>query len=126
MSVLKIKKPDGTWESINNNSIIEVDTTLTQRGKAADAKAVGDKINDLPNIVVQPDEPSNPADGMLWLDTDAESLNTGGSTSIDSGIIVQPEEPENVTDGMLWLDTDAESSSGGSGGSSNILIGEFV
>lgn len=90
MSVLKIKKPDGTWESINNNSIIEVDTTLTQRGKAADAKAVGDKINDLPNIVVQPDEPSNPADGMLWLDTDAES------------------------------------SSGGSGGSSNILIGEFV
>ena len=92
MSVLKIKKPDGTWESINGSTgaSIELDTTLKISGKAADAKAVGDKINALPNIVVQPDEPSSPVDGMLWLDTDAES------------------------------------SSGGSGGSSNILIGEIV
>lgn len=47
MSVLKIKKSDGTWESINGGTSIEVDTTLTQTGKAADAKAVGDQVINL-------------------------------------------------------------------------------
>ena len=86
MSVLKIKKPDGTWESINGSTgtSIELDTTLKISGKAADAKAVGDKINALPNIVVQPDEPSSPVDGMLWLDTDAESLNNSTENSSNS------------------------------------------
>lgn len=50
MSVLKIKKPDGTWEIIGSNNSIEVDTTLTQSGKPADAKTVGDYIGNLTDL----------------------------------------------------------------------------
>lgn len=57
MSVLKIKK-NGVWENIgvgNGNvevgSIIDIDATLTQSGKAADAKIVGDRIGELSGVV---------------------------------------------------------------------------
>lgn len=40
MSVLKIKKDDGTWVSIGSG----IDATLTQEGQAADAKVVGDAL----------------------------------------------------------------------------------
>lgn len=44
MATFKIKKTDGSWEYIGSSSV-KVDTTLTQAGMAADAKAVGDAIN---------------------------------------------------------------------------------
>ena len=44
MATFKIKKPDGSWAYIGSSSV-KVDTTLTQAGMAADAKAVGDAIN---------------------------------------------------------------------------------
>ena len=47
MPVLKIKK-DGVWEEISgSSSSIELDTELSQEGMAADAKAVGDAIDNL-------------------------------------------------------------------------------
>lgn len=50
MAVLKIKKEDGSWEVIagaGGGADIELDTTLTQEGMAADAKAVGAAIDAL-------------------------------------------------------------------------------
>lgn len=44
MATFKIKKTDGSWEYIGSSSV-KVDTTLTQAGMAADAKAVGDAIS---------------------------------------------------------------------------------
>lgn len=80
MSVLKIKKPDGTWESINKPTV-EVDTTLTQSGKAADAKVVGDSLKQLNNIIIQDEEPTNAEDGALWLDTDEKSSISSNENS---------------------------------------------
>lgn len=45
MSVLKIKKQDGTWEIVGGSSNLEVDASLKLSGKAADAKAVSDALN---------------------------------------------------------------------------------
>ena len=42
MPVLKVKK-NGVWEEVGATNL-ELDTTLTQSGAAADAKAVGDVI----------------------------------------------------------------------------------
>lgn len=52
MAVLKIKKEDDTWEVVSGGagSDLELDSSLTVEGAAADAKAVGDKINTLETI----------------------------------------------------------------------------
>ena len=46
MATFKIKREDGTWEVIGGSNIT-TDSSLTQRGQAADAKIVGDIINTL-------------------------------------------------------------------------------
>lgn len=46
MAIFKRKKEDGTWEIVGSGDII-TDSSLTQRGQAADAKIVGDVINTL-------------------------------------------------------------------------------
>ena len=43
MPVLKVKK-NGTWEEVSGGSSVEVDTSLSIEGAAADAKAVGDAL----------------------------------------------------------------------------------
>lgn len=49
--VIKVKR-NGQWVEVvssgSSGGTVEIDATLTQQGKAADAKAVGDAINDLP------------------------------------------------------------------------------
>lgn len=47
MPVLKIKKEDGTWGVIAGGNNVEVDTSLSIEGMAADAKVVGDAIENL-------------------------------------------------------------------------------
>lgn len=55
MPVLKIKKEDGTWEAVTGGASsggnIELDTSLSISGMAADAKAVGDAITGLSNDI---------------------------------------------------------------------------
>lgn len=54
---------------------VELDETLTQSGKAADAKATGDRITALEaesTTYAQNDEPENALDGDLWIDLDEE------------------------------------------------------
>jgi hypothetical protein len=53
------------------NSIVATDTTLTQKGKAADAKAVGNAIENI-KYVAQDTAPENT--NVLWVDT---TDNTG-------------------------------------------------
>lgn len=55
---------------------IELDNTLTQSGKAADAKAVGDALANLggAKVYVQPDEPTGAVVGTLWYDTDEPAI----------------------------------------------------
>lgn len=43
MPVLKVKK-NGIWEEVSGSATVELDNTLTEEGKAADAKAVGDAL----------------------------------------------------------------------------------
>lgn len=61
MPVLKIKN-NGKWETILGGAggdSVEVDTSLTQEGMAADAKAVGDMINSLTKIIAVDDGEGN-------------------------------------------------------------------
>ena len=61
MPVLKIKN-NGKWETILGGAggdSVEVDTSLTQEGMAADAKAVGDMINSLTKIIAVDDGKGN-------------------------------------------------------------------
>lgn len=46
MATFKIKKEDGSWGVVGSSSP-KVDTTLTQLGQAADAKAVGDALKNV-------------------------------------------------------------------------------
>lgn len=53
MAIFKIKKANGRWDIVGDGgggSMIDIDATLTQSGKAADAKAVGDAINNLGSL----------------------------------------------------------------------------
>ena len=53
---IKVKR-NGQWVEVvssnNSGGTVEVDATLTQQGKAADAKAVGDAIDNLESQVEQ-------------------------------------------------------------------------
>lgn len=88
--VLFHNKDTGEWEYADSAFIVKpgessgsdiaIDTTLTQSGQAADAKAVGDALEEL--------------EGKI-------SKESGG------GIYTGPEPPEDTS--MLWIDTDDES-----------------
>ena len=62
---------------------VELDTTLTQSGKAADAKATGDALANLggAKVYVQPDEPTGAVVGTLWYDTDEPSVSNAEGVS---------------------------------------------
>ena len=72
MPVLKIKKEDGTWEVVGNN--IEVDPSLEIEGMAADAKAVGDAINDLSIDIAEAGS----------IDIDLEGANVGNPNPVNA------------------------------------------
>ena len=61
---------------------VDLDTTLTQSGKAADAKAVGDALANVSSAAVayvQADAPTDVPVGTLWYDTDEPE----GGASVD-------------------------------------------
>lgn len=88
MPVLKIKQ-NGVWKEIAGGGSVaggsvELDTTLTQEGMAADAKAVGDALDAL-DIMVAIDEND---DGNIELGTFSENNDIIGlptSTIEDNG-----------------------------------------
>lgn len=94
------KKFEEIEQNINN---VEVDTTLTQSGMAADSKVVGDKIDELTSSITQSE-------------TDVEELKTlVGDTSVadqiaaaTTDIYVQNDEPTDAPDGSIWVDLDEE------------------
>ena len=79
MPVLKRKNEQGQWEVIGGGgSNVEVDKTLSVDGMAADAKIVGDAIEDI-KIYKQDEEPDGVPDGTLWLDMDEDTGTGSGS-----------------------------------------------
>lgn len=54
-----------TWVEFGSGGSVELDTTLSQEGKAADAKAVGDRIGDIETALTE-------------LHTYAQALVSGG------------------------------------------------
>lgn len=61
---------NGIITDADGNPVISVDTTLTQAGYAADAKATGDAIAAISTIEVSETEP----DSDIWVDTSANDL----------------------------------------------------
>lgn len=84
---------------------IQVDPTLSAEGDAADAQVVGKIINLIMEmielkqnkVISSPDEPSDVADGTLWVDTDEENVET-------KKVYEQPFTPTNSKDGDWWID----------------------
>lgn len=78
MAIMYVRDPD-TREFvpvIGGGSSVEVDTTLTQSGKAADAKATGDALDKLEEateqlIDVNDTEPTSKST-KLWIDPDSD------------------------------------------------------
>jgi hypothetical protein len=82
-------------------SNVEIDTTLAEEGKAADAKAVGDAL------VLKADQTSfNVLSGLVGDIAVAEQVNTAieALDADDLGIYVQSEEPIGAEDGSVWID----------------------
>ena len=87
-----------------------LDTTLTKSGFAADAKAVGDAINDINantvacNVEINGEAKTNVADALNAL----AMTECGDSDTPSVPIYVQSEEPEDAPAGAIWYDTDDE------------------
>lgn len=75
----------------NGSTSVEIDTSLSVSGMAADAKTAGDRIRDLENLIgdtsvseqiadaitevyVQNDDPTDAPEGSIWVDLDEEGL----------------------------------------------------
>lgn len=119
MPVLKVKK-NGVWEEVAGGANLELDTTLTQSGKAADAKVVGDAIA---NVKVETDNTLSTAgaaaDAKATGDAIANLNKLVGNTSVAEQIAdaivevyVQDEEPDEAQVGSIWVDTNEEGLSG--------------
>jgi hypothetical protein len=95
-STLKMQRTDGTTTTdlfeVELPSI-PVDDTLTESGKAADAKVAGDAISKLNTLI---------GDTAV-----AEQIATAldESTADDFGIYVQASEPTEAIAGDIWIDT---------------------
>lgn len=84
MPVLKIKKEDGTWEVVTGSSNVEIDPSLEIEGMAADAKAVGDAINDLSTDIAEAGA----------IDIDLGGSNSGEANTINADTLGGKHESE--------------------------------
>lgn len=78
---LELERVDGELDDLKEST--KTDTTLSQNGKPADAKVVGDRLTELADknssIYRGPEAPTDP-DVDVWIDTDEEGGEEGGST----------------------------------------------
>lgn len=105
MAILKYKI-NGEWVELggssSNNSSIEIDATLTQEGKAADAKVVGDTINTLAEVVSN--TVTNEALGEV-VGALSESIGNVENQVAEkqNKIIFNATQPTDWVDGDVWL-----------------------
>lgn len=62
-------------------------------------------------IYKQNEEPVDAPDGALWVDMDAESTMSGGSSDglqLNFCVVGSVTEPESPTENMIWINTDVE------------------
>lgn len=102
---------------------ITTDTTLTQEGKAADAKATGDAISAIPRVEVGDTQPTN--EGVeLWIDTtegtevidipeinddEISTVDTWSSKKInDNDVYSGVTPPVSVFENKIWVDTSVQ------------------
>lgn len=108
MPVLKIYK-NGMWEDVSASSSVEVDSSLSTPGMAADAKITGDAINSKEQkIYKQNDEPVDAPDGTIWIDLDAEGSGGGSAViELDTSLTVSgmAADSKTVGDALSELNT---------------------
>lgn len=88
---------DGTWRKVDGGgSSVAIDTTLTQEGKAADAKVTGEKINNLSEAIAGKVDKPVFFDGNLQIGD--ENISSGVSWNYADGL------PEN--NGFVFTGTE--------------------
>ena len=113
---IKIKELN-EWKYIGKS--IEVDTSLTTSGMAADAKTVGDKIAEVQDAL----SPKVDAQSTI-LNDQTQNLTSEQKNKAFSNLgIFVGEEPQNPQQGDWWIDTSVENTNSGEGGSSGGGIG---
>lgn len=106
------------WIDTTDNTVdyeqVVIDTTLTQRGWAADAKSVGDAIKlkaDLDYVLDLENNKMPSIDSKLQTEGKAADAKATGdaisklTAQLNGMIYVGDTEPTNVVDGMVWVDT---------------------
>lgn len=93
---------DGTWRKVEGGTSVEIDSTLTQAGKAADAKTTGEKISNLSKAIadLKPGGMSATSANLLITILRNGTYITDQSDNIDalaaalSGEVVEPDSPD--------------------------------
>ena len=104
---------DGTWRKVEGGTSVKIDSTLTQPGKAADAKATGDKIGELSNAKADkagwtPDRYIGTDEKGNLIEKDAPTGGTAGMVlfvaAYVNGQVMMTEDPVIFPDGANLLD----------------------
>lgn len=67
------------WKAQQGGGTVAVDTTLTQEGKAADAKAVGDAVNEIETNMITAEEPTASEDVQSAVESVLKSIEDKGN-----------------------------------------------
>lgn len=67
------------WKAQQGGGTVAVDTTLTQEGKAADAKAVGDAVNEIETNMITAEEPTASEDVQSAVESILKSIEDKGN-----------------------------------------------
>ena len=88
-----------TTDTTSDFEPLVVDTTLANRGEAAESKATGDKLNDLASEI---DNLNNEFTDQL---NDLNNEITNKINNVNKKIYVGDTAPTDISDGTIWIDT---------------------